>query len=338
MRKAILSTILALVFTGANANQCCFNDCCPMPDNFNVSAQFLWWKAECENYAVVFNNVDTAVTPFAESHTYLPFSFGWDPGFRLGVDYQTCICGRNIDFFAEWTRFRSTDSHHESQLSGNAIQASFTLTTPSGISFFTASPQTVTYDGQADFLYNRLDIGCISESYCLANFIVNPSAAFTYVHTRFAFTDNIETSIATTSIRSTNTYFDGVGVTLGADMACSLLDCFSLYSKSLLTAMWGKYNYSASGLLSPGQSTVISALSLDQHHSTWRGRWIADFEIGLEYNMYICGKFPFFARLGWEFQYMPNMNLMRELGGNSDLLSPNDVTINGLVLGFKVGF
>lgn len=336
MRKLILSTLLALVMSSAYANDCCYE----MPDNFNVNAQFLWWKAECENYSVIARYYDTAATPTEEVRSHIPFSFGWDPGFKLGVDYQTCVCGRNIDFFAEWTRFRSTDSHGRIFTIPTPPQAGiFSLQTVSGLTFVSPVASAINYNGLADFLYNRLDFGCVSESYCLANFLVNPSVALTYVHTRFAFTDTIDQTVTLASVsRSTNTYFNGVGVTLGADMTCGFLNCFSLYSKALLTGLWGSYTASIDGTTAAGGNPLLISSVIDERYSLWRGRWIADFEIGLEYNMYICGQFPLFARIGWEFQYMPNMNLMRELGSSLVSSGPSDVTINGLVLGFKVGF
>jgi len=62
---------------------------------------FLWWKAENAGFRYAIDAVD-------RKYQIINHKFDWDPGFRIGLGYNSCFDG--WDIYALWTRFHNKSS------------------------------------------------------------------------------------------------------------------------------------------------------------------------------------------------------------------------------------
>lgn len=78
------------------------------PDNgFNVSADFLYWKAGQPDLAYAFVNTD----PDVQDIGFLSYiDFEWSPGFRVGLGWNTDYDGWNLNANWTWLRNKSNAS------------------------------------------------------------------------------------------------------------------------------------------------------------------------------------------------------------------------------------
>src|SRR5579872_4320958 len=91
-------------------------DCCLIysPDrpqyscsNLDFFATALFWHAsESVDWALV-NFIDN---PNDQTHSFKSVSFGWDPGFKVGVGYNTDYDGWDTQLTYTWFRTRAFDS------------------------------------------------------------------------------------------------------------------------------------------------------------------------------------------------------------------------------------
>lgn len=317
MRKILLIVLTTLAFTGLDATV-----------GLHFNGEFLWWKADSENQYVNFSDNDITPQPDVLTQERSYYDYKWNPGYKIGVDYAFCMCERKLDLFAEWTYFKTSDSINlrETLLTGHQG----TISTFTGLFTNSSTAGAVfSYDGRADLTYYRLDTGVSSDCFCVCGVSVSPSGAFTYAHIENASNESLSVSTSSQlSTLSVNSNFNGYGITAGATAHYSLFDGFYIYSKTDLSGLYGQYNISLNRL-------SISTQVLDFHQKIWRLRFIGDIQLGLEYYTCFFGSFPFSARIGWEFAYMPNMNV---IGQVANLALPDHITINGLVAGLQLGF
>lgn len=333
MRKSSLTILMMFVCSGLCANSF------PCFENTFISGEFLWWQAQSERFNTLSRTVDTSVLPIGEvNDNERRYYFGFDPGVRIGLETEISVCDFKIAPYASFTHFRST----QNQTNNFAItQADLTY------DFFPVSPamdnnvngfideigETSAYTGSADFLYNRVDVGFAKVLYECERFSIIPKIAFTYLHTRQTILENmtlLQATVTSVNLGSSATHYTGYGLTLGFDSYYDVVCGFSFYGNLALSGVWGPWDTT---FVFDANSNNQLTQSVRDSNTTNVGRWLADLQIGLQYQTNVCSMFEVAARLGWEFIYLPdqmNFNQRSELS--------SAYKMSGLVAGIGIGF
>lgn len=326
MRKTI-STLLMTILLGslnANASFSCFDD-------FTLTGQFLWWKAESEDFNTSLDFRTEVSGPLIRDTTYRSYSFGWSPGFEIEAKTQLRLCDVVYAPYCNFTHFRSTDNQ------------AFTVT-PVGEDFYTlilldktfvnvGGGNQLDYSGAADFLYNRLDIGLSKVVWDNCYYTIVPKFAFTYVHTRQTMEERVSTSAFNALLRTPigKSFYSGCGITLGMDVDYGITEGFSIYGNLALTGLWGTWTFETQSREFDNLTNQLTA-TLEGRQKTSEGRWLSDIQVGLQYHACLWRTFNMAGRIGWEFVYLPDqVNFKR-------FLDPVAIKMNGLVVGLDIGF
>jgi len=76
--------------------------CCEDEDSFAIYADFLWWRAQNNGFRYLYKIIAERTTDLVS----MPYD--WDPGFRVGLGYNSCYDG--WDLYTYWTRFHNKSS------------------------------------------------------------------------------------------------------------------------------------------------------------------------------------------------------------------------------------
>lgn len=334
MRKSILAMLTIALFSGLHADS--------FFDKVFVSGEFLWWKAECDNFSsrAIFTDFSTVIDGVSTTQVR-PYTFGYDPGFRVSVDTELMLCDCTIAPYASFTNFRSTTNQNVNFTLTQADTA-YTFAFPLNYfnffdsSFLTTVGDTFAYSGSADFLYNRLDIG-LSKSVCVSScFSVIPKAAFTYIHTRQTVTDVVNLVLDASpflELGSSGAHFSGCGLTLGFDSNYDLACGLSFYGGASVTEVWGELKADFDEEVYQGTEPVGPVFfGGSQSSSMHIARWLADIQLGVQYQTCVSDWFQIAARIGWEFVYLPDQMYFNQQ------TRPEAFKINGIVAGLGIGF
>jgi hypothetical protein len=337
MKKMLFATLMSLSICSLNAYSpylntqtnvdACAVDCCSSGRGISVNADFLWWDTRGEGLSTA-DRPSLSANDFVSDVSNYPFDYEWKPGYRIELGYVTCLGGYEVDLFAKWTWFRTNYSNTI------AIDAPATIGSTIRdpiIVIFALQNQDVLYNVSTSFLYERLDIGLMSNAFELGCFTFKPSAAVTFAYLQDAYTGDAERDGS--PARSTGDAkgkFSGAGITIGANVVYPIKCNAFLYSNTELTGLWGEVKVDA--VTTRIDSIVIPVLVTERYkESFWAGRLIFEQEIGIGYSTSVK-TFPVNAHLGWQFLYLPNFTMLT-------LASRfNDRTINGLVAGVTIGF
>lgn len=326
MRKTILTSLMVLFLSSLNANSsyCCF-------DEFTFVADFLWWKAESEDFDTALDFQSIASGPNITETTYRNYSYGWRPGFKLEAITRLQLCDIVYAPYFCFTHFRATDSQNFDVAA--LTNQLYVLRLLDRNSISVGAGETLAYSGTTTFLYNRADLGISKAIWENCYYTLIPRVAFTYVHTRQTIQEQVITtggnapSIVNTSPQS---LYDGYGVTLGLDADYGIGCGFSLYGDVGITALWGNWTYSPQISIRNTNTQVVT--SNEGSLKSSEGRWLSDFQVGLQYHACIWKNFHVASRIGWEFVYLPDqVNFARAF-------DPVGLKMSGLVVSFEVGF
>jgi len=126
--------------------------CCEDEDSFAIYGDFLWWRAQNDGFKY-------ALDLYAERSTnVVSMPYDWDPGFRLGLGYNTSYDG--WDIYALWTYFHNKSTHSLSNYDYSDESDMFPIYFPSVAIGFTFIPAGV-------------DVGIPSIGYCKASWDID---------------------------------------------------------------------------------------------------------------------------------------------------------------------
>jgi hypothetical protein len=305
-------------------------ECCNSPWGISVDVDFLWWTTHAESAlsTITFNDTNT----FENSYDKYAFDYQWKPGYRIELGYVTCLGGYEVDLFAKWTWFRTNCKQTLDALAPAGVLAQIsnsfmTISANGGI-----NPDTIlTSDLSISFLYERLDLGFMSNSFQVGYFTFKPSAAVTFAYLQDTFRGLMERDLNPSTITCSSTSkFSGVGVTVGANVTYPLMQNAFLYSETELSALWGEMKLnSVRTNLTPSVDPNLRTTIYSQKF--WTGRVIVAQELGIGYSTCVWSM-PMSTHVGWQFLYLPNFNML------TDAATFYNRTVNGLVAGVVVGF
>jgi len=121
-------------------------------DSFAIYGDFLWWRAQNDGFKY-------ALDLYAERSTHIvSMPYDWDPGFRLGLGYNSSYDG--WDLYAYWTYFHNKSSHLITNYNYSDESDLFPIYFPSVAIGFSLVPAGV-------------DVGLPSIGYCKANWDID---------------------------------------------------------------------------------------------------------------------------------------------------------------------
>lgn len=331
MKNKFLAVFLTLImsttpaYSGLTANSLGL-------DGLEIQGEFLWWQGKGDSFYTSIAETAEVAFPEVTTTSYAYWNFGYSPGFRVGFSYQPCDWNNGLSFYSTFTHFRSTDSQSIDVVGTD--ETTFEIQTIHRF-FAITDGEIFEYTGSADFLYNRADVGFAKVYNPYGSLSIIPKVAFTYVHTRLSIYENIldddEDDPALLDLLATKDSFSGYGATIGFDTIYDF-DCCSglaLFSSLSLSGVWGPFNFSLSEEFN---SDGVLVATFEEDQSPAVGRWISDIQVGLQYGTTVGSCYQFVARLGWEFLYLADqVDFYRSR-------DPSSMKINGLTLGFALGF
>lgn len=326
MRKTILTLLTVVACSSLNAlsTYSFFND-------VHVNGEFLWWRGRNDKLNTVLNTQNTNLAD--STWQTRPYTYGWDPGFRVGIDTQFCLGEKSYSTFATFTYFRGNDNQ-DLQYTRALSSQIFTFSTPLSSVASQALGSSVTFSGSTDFLYERLDVGFAKSIDDCRIFAVIPKVAFSYIHTHQYMYERF-TIITPTTPRNTFTQaknrYDGYGLMIGMDSFYRIISGFSVYGMFEVAGYLGEQTYS-NEFVRRSLPTNAVVETLDNHFNGSCARWLADMRVGLQYEEQFFGCLQMAGRIGWEFLYLPNQTI-----GSFSYIA-EDMKISGLVLGLEIGF
>lgn len=322
MLKAFFLTILTLFFQVAVLDAGLYMNL----DNFNAEVEFLWWKATCDELDVIVF-VDEITGPVAtEVVTIHPYDYGWAPGFKIGLNYESCtLFGFPITFFCDYTRLRATTSLDFDLLLDADTFAFITRAGGPTDTFF--GPDDVFYEGLADFLYNRVDLGLEASLWGFAGLSFIGSCGFTYLHLSQNLTEHITNDDSYDS-RFFKTSYSGYGPMIGLSSYYHLYRDLSLYSGVTAAGLLGSLSGRRDRLTPTSESVILINPN--------KGRFLCMLEAGITYKSYLREKYPLEISIGWELLYLPEAVVIPQLNFTSTL--SGDINLNALIVNGKVCF
>jgi hypothetical protein len=305
-------------------NSMCISDCVTQKKGISIDVDFLWWDTRADNLSTSVSLTDT-VTDLTTTNVY-SFDYQWKPGYRIELGYLTCLGGYEVDLFAKWTWFR-TSYTRDLEITNGVNQS--TSIRDALITLDSSAPGDSIYHVTSSFLYEKLDVGLMSDVFQIGYFTFKPSAAATYVYIQDAYRGiATRTDIEAETIGLTNGKFSGAGITIGAHVVYPIRCDMFLYSNTEFSGLWGEVKQNArvytDNFLFPSSESIYNK-------NYWTGRIIVAQELGIGYSACIRS-FPASIHLGWQFLYLPNFNMITTTGALSDR------TVNGLVVGAALGF
>jgi hypothetical protein len=178
-------------------------------------------------------------------------------------------------------------------------------------------------------LYERLDVGLMSDVCQIGHFTFKPSVAATFVYIQDSYrglATEAANEVETTGL--TNGKFSGGGITVGAHVIYPILCNTYLYSNTEFSGLWGhvKMRYRETE-----RDPFFPEAVLINNKDFWAGRFIVTQELGAGYSACVWS-LPVSIHAGWQFLYLPSFNMITESSSQFDRIA------NGLVIGATVGF
>ncbi|NGX38917.1 MAG: hypothetical protein KR126chlam1_00233 [Chlamydiae bacterium] len=343
---------------------------------FYFDVEFLYWYAKEQHLPLA---VESTIEPvLREDGTPKDFLLPkkeifmdsrWDPGFRLGVGFNSECDG--WDYYLSWTYM------HNKRTRSRSVAPFEDENTPSGTNVLLSpwdtlypvfvdgdDPQISGYDhikGKWRLNYNVVDLE-LGRKYWLSQcFNFRPFVGLRGAWSRLRFrvknsfepTDESIHNALSTSVAYKNRIW-GVGFLGGIQPTWYYSSCFALYGNANIALLWGRDDVSRKesiGILpGPGMIEVINpSYSTSACVDGMQG--VLDLAIGLRYeDTYCCDRYRFTFDLGWEhhqwFNYAHKFKVLAipvdtiEIGNGFVHLDDfnTDLGLGGLVLRVRFDF
>lgn len=216
---------------------CPIKECIDECGGAYLTADFLWWRAENHGLSYAFNQKDNTILLGNLMHV----NPAWDPGFRVGLGWNTTF--DHWDFYADWTWYynKSQDHHFRSDITpGPGV----------GLGFFPRYPiqhddPSIQVDATWTLRYNVIDGEMGRGMFVTEKIGFRPywgvRAAFIDQEFRDHFFNPSDTLgvILEGKLNAANKYW-GVGPRVGAHTEWHLGKGFSFLGRASASALYGK--------------------------------------------------------------------------------------------------
>lgn len=310
-----------------------------------ITGDFLYWKAN-ENgldYAVK-RKVISETTPIDGNGDLINPNFNWDPGFRVGIGWNTNHDDWDLSLF--WTRLHTSAQGHRH--AGNQHLY--------GV-YATGSSALVAFDKASAYLkihLNVLDLELGREFYVGKSLSIRPHVGLENVWISQHYTTKydghpaFQNSAAAPSDYNHiffRNHFWGVGARAGLDTQWELGWGFSFVGDLAASLLYGDFNLKRTCRVLETVGIADSSKAHIDKHLT-QGRTALEFFLGIEWDvMLIADRFHFATNLGWEQHIYFGQNQIfnfESASGTTDrgkiTSSNDDLTFQGLTLSMRLDF
>lgn len=291
----------------------CFQGFC---DDLRLSGALIYWELSDDPFQFVtekaaIRDVDSALTNMVLSSKEKchGVSFGYDPGFRVGIgSAMPNCCNLDLDFF--WTHYYVHGKKHVNITGApDPVFNSFTIVSVPEISGALTAGGTASILGKAKFRYDALDLEA-GKWFCLSDCLrFKPFIGLRYVDTEdkattdMAFSQAISASQVISGRVKTTDDFRGLGFRGGFAVEYDFLSCLNVFANLAGSFAWGK-SHSAFGC----DVVTINGEPITRSTSgSNSGRAFLDGAIGFEYSTCVFGSYPLVLGLSWEQNYLFDM-------------------------------
>lgn len=339
--------------TNGDCNSCCCRNPRPCIDNeaytapfynlecdwgFNINAQFLYWYARETNLSYA-STVPMIGYNFVNQDTWTSSGIGkqhslttnWDPGFRIGVGFNSSCDRWDYNLTWTWMQNKSKDSVTVPDFgiegdgglifTGIGALGQNMLLNPWINSTFNDLADKVT--AKYDLRFNQIDLD-LGRKYWLSRcFVMRPYIGLRGSWTRVTFNttssrkstfqlNNENVPLFRRLIDSFETCAWGVGLIGGFEPTWYFTDCFAIYGLAGTGALWGDFEVKKSEyyvLETPGQdSTNVNYTDSGSHeHSQMTG--LLDLAIGFRWERtWCCDQYRTSLDIGWEHHIFFDQN------------------------------
>lgn len=227
-----------------------------------VTAAFLWWLPDEADFSLGFNQTPSIVAPAGVSGSILRFRNSWDPGFRVGLGWQSHT-PEGWDVYVDWTWYKNKTSQNATVATPAGVGAG--IVPYWGASVFNSAPGLFgNMNASWRLLYNMIDLELGREFYVSCGLSLRPfmSVEGGWIHRKWSvsYSNLLSTSAVTLdgdpqSYSSKSNYW-GVGPRAGLNGNWHLGAGFKFFgnlSGSLLSGRVSKNaaTFSNTGVLAP---------------------------------------------------------------------------------------
>lgn len=257
---------------------------CPTPCNTHLFFDFLYWKTHVDTLEWAATAINSGGGLIATSSTNDP-NWGWDPGFRVGLEHSCGCEGLNLSLIYTWYQSKATDSG----------------TFPEGDTFALFSTQQAIGSGNTDWhlRFQTLDLGVNKPFFLDKQLVLDPRLSLFGAHISDTYDINI-TGGATTAHNSQKVWY--VGPKAGLTTLWCLTHRWKVFGEGAIAFLWANYRVKRedfnSTLLVQNLKNVFSKLTL-----------VPQFRAGVEWKSPICqGKYLLDFQVAWEQQFWLQQN------------------------------
>lgn len=309
---------------------------------FNFNAEFLYWYARETNLSYA-STIPMVQYRFVDPRTFITTGVGkkhsiktdWDPGFRVGIGFNSTCDGWDYNLTWTWMQNKRTDSVSVPNF-GIEIDNGFiyTIIGAEGQSILINPWINNTFfndfafdrvKAKYDLRFNQIDLD-LGRKYWLSRcFVMRPYIGLRGAWTRVTFETTSSRTTTTTGIGgnvplsrvfvdSFKTRAWGVGIIGGFEPVWYFSDCFALYGLAGTGALWGDFEVKKSESYAQevpsdefGTQNISYSDSGAHEHAQMTG--LLDLAIGLRWERtWCCDRYRTALDLGWEHHIFFDQN------------------------------
>jgi len=319
--------------------------------NLFVTADFLYWTAQengldylFKTSLVAFGSLTSPVHGDVDSP-----HFEWDPGFRIGLGWNM---GHDAwDLYFDWTRFH-TNAKEKSHADNKVLYANFADTLAAINPFEKASAHTHV---NVDWLDLELGKAFYATRYLTLRPHVGLRNAWVDQDFRFRYKNQITplglSAGVKDKVRVKNDFW-GLGIRTGLDTQWELGAGFSILGDFALALLYGDFDlhrrFKGPAIVTAGGGTFIVPLESHQDKDLNLARFIADFDLGVQWDyMFAHDRFHVSLSAAWEQHMFFGQNQIFNFydtpssssTAHGKLVSSNgDLTLQGLTISARFDF
>ncbi|WP_316359331.1 Lpg1974 family pore-forming outer membrane protein [Candidatus Neptunichlamydia sp. REUL1] len=309
-----------------------------------VTADFIWWKATQDglNYAMSgvaspanFDQLSSTVGVTGRGSVSDP-SFGWDPGFKVGLGLNLSHDG--WDLYTQYTWLHSSASSSSKGIgitnSVNSVVAAIALD---------PALNNAVRNADWDLHFNVIDLELGRSFYLSQYLVIRPHFGLkgTWQEQDFktkitADSSSFSPDLATASYNSHQDHDTwGLGIRGGVNLAWYMTKSWSIFGNVAWSAMWTHYDVDRKDQLTLLDNSETNLQLVNTEMNNYRVRYVSELELGLRWEMWFYDdNYHFAIQAGWEEQVWLSYGNFIRLYNDTQ----GDLSLHGLNLKFRFDF